>query len=143
MRPTGRAHTGLVPSGLQARRACIVPWPDHALESPSVLPLLVRGLVVALVPGDVVALVALTEAKAAEQALARKGPHGWISDDAKLSSANLRGKQEALKQNQWGTVRYCWSPVLARIKEKRRRRKEREEHQGDWSIVDALILAPP
>ena len=50
------------------------------------LPLLVRGLVVALVPEDVVALVALTEAKAAEQALARKGPHGWISDDAKLSS---------------------------------------------------------
>ena len=33
-----------------------------------------------------------TEQKAAEQALARKGIFGWVSDGAKSPSANLQGR---------------------------------------------------
>ena len=40
-----------------------------------------------------------TEAKATEQALAKKGKKGWLSDDAKLSSLNLQGAKERLVSN--------------------------------------------
>jgi hypothetical protein len=57
-----------------------------------------------------------SEKKATEQALARKGKKGWGSDDCKMFSQNLRGKQEALKQKSWDTIRVWWAPVLARGK---------------------------
>ena len=57
-----------------------------------------------------------SEKKATEQALARKGKKGWMSADRKMFSQNLRGKQEALKQNSWDTIRVWWAPVLARGK---------------------------
>ena len=57
-----------------------------------------------------------SEKKASEQALARKGKKGWLSDDCKMFSQNLRGKQEALKQKSWDTIRVWWAPVLARGK---------------------------
>ena len=57
-----------------------------------------------------------SEKKASEQALARKGKKGWISGDCKMFSQNLRGKQEALKQKSWDTIRVWWAPVLARGK---------------------------
>ena len=57
-----------------------------------------------------------TEAKAAEQALARKGKRGWVSDDAKGSSENLRGNEGVLKQNSFDAERMYWAPVLTRGK---------------------------
>ena len=57
-----------------------------------------------------------TEAKAKEQALARKGQKGWFSDGSAEYSQNLRGSQASLKQASWGTVRVWWAPVLVRGK---------------------------
>ena len=57
-----------------------------------------------------------TEQKAAEQALARKGSNGWISDDAKGRSTNLQGRKEPLKQSSFGTLKLYWAPLLARGK---------------------------
>ena len=57
-----------------------------------------------------------SEKKASEQALARKGKKGWLSDDCKIFSQNLRGKQEALKQKSWDTIRVWWAPILAQGK---------------------------
>lgn len=54
-----------------------------------------------------------SEKKATEQALARKAKKGWMSSDCKMFSQNLRGKQEALKQKSWDTIRVWWAPVLA------------------------------
>jgi len=54
--------------------------------------------------------------KAAEQALARKGGRGWVSDDAREWGRNLKGSQECLKQNSWDTVRLWWVPILTRGK---------------------------
>ena len=39
--------------------------------------------------------------KAAEQALARKGKKGWVSDDAKGFSRNLKGPKECLAEFHW------------------------------------------
>ena len=61
-------------------------------------------------------LLPRTEAKAREQALARKAGKGWISGDCKRYSRNLRGKREALRQNSWGVEKVWWAPVLARGK---------------------------
>ena len=57
-----------------------------------------------------------SQAKATEQALARKGKSGWCSDGSQGYSANLRGKDTALKQNSWDTERVWWAPFLARGK---------------------------
>ena len=48
--------------------------------------------------------------------LARKGRKGWGSKGTRKRSANLRGKQEALKQRSWDAIRVWWAPVLARGK---------------------------
>ena len=57
-----------------------------------------------------------TQKKAKEQTLARKGKKGWISEGSQEQSENLRGKQEALKQNSWDSLRVWWFPMLARGK---------------------------
>ena len=53
----------------------------------------------------------LSDKKAKEQTLARKGPKGWISDDAKMASRNLKGDASVLKQNPWDGARVYWFPV--------------------------------
>ena len=57
-----------------------------------------------------------TEQKATEQALARKGARGWGSKGSELSSFNLRGSKEVLKQQTWGTTKVWWAPILSRGK---------------------------
>jgi hypothetical protein len=57
-----------------------------------------------------------TEAKANDQALARKGRKGWMSPGSQEFSRNLRGKSEALKQNSWDAERVWWAPFLVRGK---------------------------
>ena len=54
-----------------------------------------------------------TEAKAEEQALARKAGKGWGSEDTKLSSSELRGGKESLKLKSTDTFRIWWAPILA------------------------------
>ena len=61
-------------------------------------------------------IIPRTQAKATEQALARKGSKGWTSKKTKLKSKSLRGKRESLKQNSWGTLRVYFAPVLTRGK---------------------------
>ena len=61
-------------------------------------------------------LLPRTVAKAKEQALARKGKKAWLSKDKKLYVRNLKGKQQALKQNSWGVERIWWFPLLTRGK---------------------------
>ena len=58
----------------------------------------------------------LSEKKASEQALARKGKKGWISPGCELHSANLRGKKESEKQASWDTQKIWWAPILMRGK---------------------------
>ena len=57
-----------------------------------------------------------TEQKATEQALARKGARGWGSKGSELSSFNLHGSKEVLKQQTWGTTKVWWAPILSRGK---------------------------
>ena len=57
-----------------------------------------------------------SEKRATEMALASKGRSGWVSEDAKAKSYNLRGRKEVLKQNSWDAVRVWWAPILARGK---------------------------
>ena len=57
-----------------------------------------------------------TEKKATEQALARKGGKGWMSEGCEGWGCNLRGDKRALKMNSWDTVRVWWAPVLTRGK---------------------------
>ena len=57
-----------------------------------------------------------TEAKAKEQALARKSKKGWISPGCQEFSRNLRGKSEAIKQSSWDTERIWWATFLVRGK---------------------------
>ena len=61
-------------------------------------------------------VVPLTEQKATNQALARKGKRGWMSEGHQGFSANLRGPRESLKQNSWDTVKIWWFPMLVRGK---------------------------
>ena len=58
----------------------------------------------------------MSEKKATEQALARKGKNGWQSTKSKSNNRNLPGKKETIKQNSWGTLRVYYAPVLARGK---------------------------
>ena len=57
-----------------------------------------------------------TEKKATDQALARKGGKGWISEGCEGFSSNLRGRPEVLHQNSWDAERVWWCPVLTRGK---------------------------
>ena len=57
-----------------------------------------------------------TEAKAAEQALARKGRRVWCSADALSDDENLLGDKRVLKMKSWDTIRVWWVPVLTRGK---------------------------
>jgi hypothetical protein len=61
-------------------------------------------------------ILPLTQKKATEQALARKGKKGWQSPDCKEYSRNLAGKRSALTQASWGTQKVWWIPVLTRGK---------------------------
>ena len=51
-----------------------------------------------------------------KQVIARKGRKGWGSKKTKKKSKNLRGDTGPIKQNQWGTIKVWWAPVLARGK---------------------------
>ena len=61
-------------------------------------------------------ICARSAAKAAEQALSRKGKKGWMSKSQKTKNYNLRGDDKQLKLNSWGTVRIYWAPVVTRGK---------------------------
>ena len=61
-------------------------------------------------------LLPRTEAKAKQQALARKGKKGWVSPDQAEYSRNLKGNEVALKQNSWGIEKIWWIPVMVRGK---------------------------
>ena len=58
----------------------------------------------------------LTLRKANAQALARKGGAGWISDDAKHETKNMRGKKQELVLAGKECLRVYWMPVLAKGK---------------------------
>ena len=86
----------------------------------------------------------MTEQKATEQALARKGAKGWASDGSELASYNLRGKKEVLKQCGWGTQRVWWAPILTRGKLHVVTFDESfpgEEPQGVAKLVPKLLAA--
>ena len=61
-------------------------------------------------------IIPLSEKKANQMALARKGNKGWMSPGPELSSENLKGHPEALKQKSWNTMRIWWFPMLSRGK---------------------------
>ena len=61
-------------------------------------------------------ILPLTEKKANEQALGRKGKKGWVSEGCELHTQNLRGKQEVIKQKSWDTMKVWWAPFLCRGK---------------------------
>ena len=62
-------------------------------------------------------VIARTEKKKAdEQALARKGGKGWMSDGSRYNPENLRGDPTALKMAGSGTERIYWAPMLTRGK---------------------------
>ena len=54
--------------------------------------------------------------KTAQQAQARKGGRGWMSEGSQMKSLNLRGPKESVKQNSWDTVRLWWAPLVLRGK---------------------------
>jgi hypothetical protein len=55
-----------------------------------------------------------TEAKAAEQALARKSNKTWCSEDALSDDENLRGDVRVLTTRSWDTQKVWWLPMLTR-----------------------------
>ena len=61
-------------------------------------------------------IIPLTEKKANEMALARKGKKGWMSKGSELSAENSAGNPEVLKQQGWGTRRIWWFPMLCKGK---------------------------
>ena len=54
--------------------------------------------------------------KANEQAIARKGGKGWISEDSKYEPENMRGDKNALKLAGSETERVYWAPILTQGK---------------------------
>ena len=62
------------------------------------------------------------------------GEKGWVSDDAKGYSRNLRGPETALKQTSWTGTKVNWFMVLAKGK------AHVEVTPADWSL-DGLGLA--
>ena len=61
-------------------------------------------------------ILATTEKKAAELALARKGNRTWCSEDSLADDTNLCGDKKVLKMNSWDTMRIWWTPILSRGK---------------------------
>ena len=61
-------------------------------------------------------IIPLSEKKANEMALARKGKNGWMSPGSEMSAQNLPGNPESLKQKSWDTMRIWWFPMLSRGK---------------------------
>ena len=61
-------------------------------------------------------ILPLSEGKASDQALSRKGKKGWGSPGSELETCNLRGNKESEKQNSWDTVKVWWAPILSRGK---------------------------
>ena len=61
-------------------------------------------------------IIPLSEKKATELALARKGKKGWLSPGSEMENQNLAGKRESLKQKSWGTMGIWWFPVLCKGK---------------------------
>ena len=61
-------------------------------------------------------IIPLSEKKANEMALARKGKKGWISPGSEMDNVNLPGNPEVLKQKGWDTMRVWWFPMLSRGK---------------------------
>ena len=57
-----------------------------------------------------------TQALHQKQVVARKKKKGWGSPDSRKKSINLVGDKKVTKQNQWGTKRVWWAPVLSRGK---------------------------
>lgn len=55
----------------------------------------------------------LSQQKATQQAQARKGRKGWMSEGSQTYSQNLRGPKEAVKQNSWDATRVWFFPMLA------------------------------
>ena len=51
-----------------------------------------------------------------KQVMARKGRKGWGSKATRKKSKNLVGDKGPIKQNQWGTTRVWWAPILSRGK---------------------------
>ena len=61
-------------------------------------------------------LLAKTQKKASEMALARKSGRGWMSKGSQMHSDNLRMPKQVLKLNSSDTVRVWWVPILTRGK---------------------------
>ena len=61
-------------------------------------------------------IVPLSEKKASEMALARKGKKGWQSPGSEMANQNLLGKRESLKQKAFDTMRIWWFPMLCKGK---------------------------
>ena len=61
-------------------------------------------------------IVARTQKKAKELALARKGGKGWMSKGSQAHSANLRKPKLVAKFNSSDTVRVWWVPILSKGK---------------------------
>ena len=51
-----------------------------------------------------------------KQVIARKGRKGWGSKKTKKKSKNLIGEKGPIKQNQHGTIKVYWAPILMRGK---------------------------
>ena len=61
-------------------------------------------------------VLARTEQRHQEMALAKKRGKEWMSSGCKFDSINLPGKPEATKQRGYGAIRVWWAPVLTRGK---------------------------
>ena len=61
-------------------------------------------------------ILPLSETKASDQALSRKGKKGWGSPGCELDTCNLRGNKESEKQNSWDTMKVWWAPILSKGK---------------------------
>ena len=61
-------------------------------------------------------ILPLSEIKAEEQLIARKGRKGWGSKKTRRLSKNMQGGKSAIKQQSYGTVKVWWAPILTRGK---------------------------
>ena len=61
-------------------------------------------------------ILPLSEIKAEEQLIARKGRKGWGSKKTKKLSKNLQGDKKPIKQQSYGTIKVWWIPIFTRGK---------------------------
>ena len=61
-------------------------------------------------------ILATTKHMHQKQVMARKAKKGWGSKGTKKKSINLQGDKQVIKQNQWGTTKVWWAPILSRGK---------------------------